>query len=57
MSDRMLIYTGLILAGAALVILIIYFMLMKIRWTKLKHQLDAEYGEINNPAHDRKTRK
>ena len=57
MSDRMLFYTGLILAGVALVILIIYFMLMKIRWTKLKHQLDAEYGEINNPAHDRKTRK
>lgn len=48
MTDEMLFYGGLIIAGCSLGAAILYFCVSQIGMIRLKTQLDAEYGEKRN---------
>lgn len=47
-TNEMLFYGGMILAGGSALLTIIFFCISKIRSIKLKNQLDLEYGEKNS---------
>lgn len=44
-SNEMMFYGGLILAGSSVLLAIIFFCLSKVKSVKLNAQLDKEYGE------------
>lgn len=47
-SNEMVFYTGLGIIGISVVLLVIYFFVMRIREINLKNRLDSEYGAIPN---------
>lgn len=44
-SNEMMFYGGLILAGSTVLLAIIFFCISKVKSTRLNAQLDKEYGE------------
>ena len=42
----MLLYVGGVVAGVAALLAIIFFLVSRLRRTKLNAQLDKEYGEV-----------
>ena len=47
-SDKILFLGGFVLAGVAVIGGVIAYLLSKIRWASLNHQLDMEYGKRNS---------
>lgn len=45
MKDEYLFYGGIILSGLIFVTIIVYILLMKIKWSKIKAELIKEYGQ------------
>lgn len=44
-TNEVLFYGGIIFAGGSLLLAIIYFCVVRIKFIKLNAQLDTEYGE------------
>ncbi len=53
-NDNILFLGGFILAGAAAIGGVVIYLISKIRWIALDHQLDMEYGKRNLPKHVKK---
>lgn len=56
-TDNALFYIGLIIAAVAVLLFIIVFFVMRIKWISLNHQLDFEYGESHKNYKSRKVKR